>query len=85
MTRDRKYPRYCGQLSEFTVESDRRFFRVLFRSNDRLDATGFHAHYQFMDWDEMSSANSEYEPTTGSVAPALAHAPSAQGISQNPK
>lgn len=49
MARDRKYPRYCGQLKEFKVESDRKFFRVTFRSNDRLDGTGFNASYQFLD------------------------------------
>ncbi|XP_068083956.1 suppressor of lurcher protein 1 [Anabrus simplex] len=49
LARDRKYSRYCGQFKEFHVESDRRFFRVTFRSNDRLDGTGFNASYQFLD------------------------------------
>ncbi|KAL0275067.1 UNVERIFIED_CONTAM: hypothetical protein PYX00_003047 [Menopon gallinae] len=49
MARDRKYARYCGQLKEFHVESERKFFRVTFRSNDRLDGTGFQANYQFLD------------------------------------
>lgn len=49
MVRDRKHRRYCGQLKEFDVESDRKFFRVAFRSNDRLDGTGFNATYQFLD------------------------------------
>ncbi|XP_060523819.1 suppressor of lurcher protein 1 [Cylas formicarius] len=49
MARDRKYARHCGQLKEFDVESDRKFFRVTFRSNDRLDGTGFNATYHFMD------------------------------------
>ncbi|CAB3376899.1 Hypothetical predicted protein [Cloeon dipterum] len=47
MTQDRKYSRYCGQLKGFEVESDKRTFRVTFRSNDRLDGTGFHATYHF--------------------------------------
>ncbi|KAK6628449.1 hypothetical protein RUM43_002263 [Polyplax serrata] len=47
MARDRKYSRYCGQLKPFLVQSDREFFRVTFRSNDRLDGTGFKAFYQF--------------------------------------
>lgn len=47
ITIDRKYSRHCGQLKEFDVESDRSFFRVLFKSNDRLDATGFNASYVF--------------------------------------
>ncbi|XP_074038845.1 sol1 [Leptinotarsa decemlineata] len=49
LTRDRKYSRYCGQLKEFDIESDRKFFRVTFRSNDRLDGTGFNATYHFLD------------------------------------
>lgn len=49
MARDRKYSRHCGQLKEFDIESDRKFFRVTFRSNDRLDGTGFKATYQFFD------------------------------------
>lgn len=49
MVRDRKHRRYCGQLEEFDVESDRKFFRVAFRSNDRLDGSGFNATYQFLD------------------------------------
>lgn len=49
MARDRKYSRHCGQLKEFDIESDRKFFRVTFRSNDRLDGTGFNATYHFMD------------------------------------
>ncbi|OXU31247.1 hypothetical protein TSAR_001008 [Trichomalopsis sarcophagae] len=48
MTRDRKYSRHCGQLTEFDVDSDRSFFRVTFKSNDRLDATGFNASYVFV-------------------------------------
>jgi hypothetical protein len=49
MAHDRKYSRKCGQLKEFGIESDRKFFRVTFRSNDRLDGTGFNATYQFLD------------------------------------
>ena len=49
MAHDRKYSRKCGQLKEFDIESDRKFFRVTFRSNDRLDGTGFKASYQFLD------------------------------------
>mgnify|MGYP002715762892 CR=1 FL=1 len=48
MARDRKHSRYCGQLKPFFVESEREFFRVTFRSNDRLDGTGFQAFYQFI-------------------------------------
>ncbi|GLH08658.1 Cubilin homolog [Gryllus bimaculatus] len=56
MARDRKYSRYCGQLKELDIESDRKFFRVTFRSNDRLDGTGFNASYRFLS--EMDAASS---------------------------
>lgn len=49
LSHDRKYSRKCGQLKEFDIESDRKFFRVTFRSNDRLDGTGFNATYKFVD------------------------------------
>ncbi|XP_076547190.1 sol1 isoform X1 [Osmia lignaria lignaria] len=49
MSRDRKYSRHCGQQAEFDVDSDRKFFRVTFKSNDRYDATGFNASYVFVD------------------------------------
>lgn len=52
MVRDRKYQRHCGQQREFDVYSDRKFFRVTFMSNDRLDATGFNASYVFLDEEE---------------------------------
>lgn len=64
MARDRKYNRYCGQLKEFHIESDRKFFRVTFRSNDRLDGTGFKANYQFLDEVESYSI----KPDTGNAA-----------------
>ncbi|CAH1186141.1 unnamed protein product [Phyllotreta striolata] len=48
VTKDKKFSRYCGQLKEFDVESDRQYFRVTFRSNDRLDGTGFNATYRFV-------------------------------------
>lgn len=49
MTEDSKFGRYCGQRKEFHVESERNFFKVTFRSNDRLDGTGFKAIYQFLE------------------------------------
>ena len=49
MSRDRKYSRHCGQQKEFDVNSDRKFFRVTFKSNDRYDGTGFNASYVFVD------------------------------------
>lgn len=49
MTEDNRYGRYCGQMKEFHVESERNFFKVSFRSNDRLDGAGFKAIYQFLE------------------------------------
>lgn len=40
--------RYCGQLKELQVASDKNFLRLTFRSNDRLDGTGFKADYIFL-------------------------------------
>lgn len=56
---DRKYFRHCGQFKEFDIESDRKFFRVTFRSNDRLDGTGFNATYRFLDEVESYTAKSD--------------------------
>lgn len=36
------------QNRDFSIRSDGRFFRITFRSNDRLDGTGFRAQYQFI-------------------------------------
>lgn len=47
MTPDPNHRRHCGQVDEFTVDSEDNFFRVSFRSNDRLDGTGFEASYMF--------------------------------------
>ncbi|XP_011497210.1 PREDICTED: suppressor of lurcher protein 1 [Ceratosolen solmsi marchali] len=52
LSRDRKYSRHCGQLQAFDVESDRSFFRLTFKSNDRLDGTGFNASYIFINEEE---------------------------------
>lgn len=38
---------HCLQKPKFSVRSDGKFFRVTFRSNDRLDGTGFRAAYEF--------------------------------------
>ncbi|KAI4459491.1 cubilin [Holotrichia oblita] len=62
MVRDRNYERHCGQLKEFDVESDRKFFRVTFKSNDRLDGTGFNASYTFIDVSEA------YTTMSGSIS-----------------
>lgn len=69
MARDRKYARYCGQLKEFHVESERKFFRVTFRSNDRLDGTGFQAHYQFLDEVDLYTAKPPTRTPSGTPRP----------------
>lgn len=66
MAQDRKYSRYCGQLREFDVESDRHFFRVTFRSNDRLDGTGFHATYQFLEQEDTNTVRPVRTSTSAS-------------------
>lgn len=46
-TIDRKLPRHCGTKKPDKIDSDGDFFRVTFKSNDKFDATGFEAFYQF--------------------------------------
>lgn len=58
LTVDRKFGRKCGKLDKLLVRSDGRFFRLTFRSNDRLDGTGFTASYNF-----------ENDPTTTEMIP----------------
>lgn len=48
----------CGKVDKRIVRSDGRFFRLTFRSNDRLDGTGFTASYNF-----------ENDPTTTELIP----------------
>lgn len=69
MARDRKYSRHCGQLKDFDIESDRKFFRVTFWSNDRLDGTGFNASYQFID--DVDPANTVRPTHQAGRAPSL--------------
>ncbi|CAH1406571.1 unnamed protein product, partial [Nezara viridula] len=61
---DRKYTRQCGQLTPFEVESERKFFRVTFRSNDRLDGTGFNASFLFI---EDPTPSPTPQPTSAAV------------------
>ncbi|KAI5750569.1 hypothetical protein M8J76_016751 [Diaphorina citri] len=66
MARDRKFPRYCGYISPFEVTSDQKFFRLTFRSNDRLDGTGFNASYYFIE--ETNTMSSSMKPTLSSTS-----------------
>lgn len=66
MTEDSRFGRYCGQMKEFHVESDRNFFKVTFRSNDRLDGTGFKAIFQFLEvTDEYHATVQDTASSTG--------------------
>ncbi|XP_031770517.1 suppressor of lurcher protein 1-like [Galleria mellonella] len=47
--------RYCGQIKELQVTSEKNFLRITFKSNDRLDGTGFKADYLFLRDSEMHS------------------------------
>lgn len=47
--------RYCGQLKELQVTSQNNFLRVIFKSNDRLDGTGFNANYRFLRETDMEN------------------------------
>ncbi|VDK61371.1 unnamed protein product, partial [Gongylonema pulchrum] len=48
-THDRTNRRYCGQVCpKNSIVSESNYFRMMFRSNDIFDATGFYAHYQFI-------------------------------------
>ncbi|KAL1465800.1 hypothetical protein WDU94_005340 [Cyamophila willieti] len=76
MARDRKFPRYCGYISPFEVMSDHKFFRVTFRSNDRLDGTGFNASYYFVE--ETNTLSSSVRPT---MSPASSSSNSAVSLS----
>uniref|UniRef100_A0A0K8TGK8 CUB domain-containing protein n=3 Tax=Lygus hesperus TaxID=30085 RepID=A0A0K8TGK8_LYGHE len=61
---DRKYTRQCGQIvSGLAVASEKKFFRVTFRSNDRLDATGFNATYEFIE--QPTSPPTTSKPNAG--------------------
>ncbi|RVE54604.1 hypothetical protein evm_000725 [Chilo suppressalis] len=52
---DSESRRHCGQLKELQVTSDKNFLRLTFKSNDRLDGTGFKADYLFLRDSEMNS------------------------------
>ncbi|KHN74348.1 Suppressor of lurcher protein 1 [Toxocara canis] len=48
-THDRTNRRYCGQVRpQHSIISESNYFRMVFKSNDIFDATGFFAHYQFI-------------------------------------
>lgn len=44
---NRKLPRHCGLRKPKSIISDHDRFRVVFKSNDKFDGTGFKAFYSF--------------------------------------
>ncbi|CAH0723621.1 unnamed protein product, partial [Brenthis ino] len=56
--------RHCGQLRELQVASKSNFLRVTFRSNDRLDGTGFKAEYIFLKDSDMQSIKQDASGTS---------------------
>lgn len=50
-TVDRTNKRFCGANTPLKgpVQSESNYFRMVFFTNDIFDATGFYAHYQFLD------------------------------------
>ncbi|XP_034828594.1 suppressor of lurcher protein 1-like [Maniola hyperantus] len=60
---DTQSRRYCGQLRELQVASEGNFLRITFRSNDRLDGTGFRAEYIFLKDTEMQRARTDSSGT----------------------
>uniref|UniRef100_A0A7E4WA20 CUB domain-containing protein n=1 Tax=Panagrellus redivivus TaxID=6233 RepID=A0A7E4WA20_PANRE len=58
MTTDRTNRRYCGaQRPPGAIASESNYFRMLFRTNDIFDGTGFYGHYQFIDQQSNKMAN----------------------------
>ncbi|TKR93608.1 hypothetical protein L596_008027 [Steinernema carpocapsae] len=48
-THDRTNRRYCGRTRpSVSIVSESNYFRMMFKSNDIFEATGFYAHYQFI-------------------------------------
>lgn len=39
--------RHCGVKKPSRIASDNEFYRIIFKSNDKFDGTGFEAMYQF--------------------------------------
>uniref|UniRef100_A0A0N4ZH09 CUB domain-containing protein n=1 Tax=Parastrongyloides trichosuri TaxID=131310 RepID=A0A0N4ZH09_PARTI len=55
-TVDRTNRRFCGKTKPTSViVSESNYFRMIFKTNDIFDATGFYAHYQFINTHESNS------------------------------
>ncbi|XP_055690923.1 suppressor of lurcher protein 1 [Lutzomyia longipalpis] len=70
VTKDRKYPRYCGETKGFTIKSDGKFFRILFKSNTLLDGTGFKAFYIF-ETDKLTTEPIDVDAGCGKLIPMI--------------
>lgn len=64
---DGQSPRYCGQMKELYVTSEKNFLRLTFKSNDRLDATGFKANYIFLRDTVMNSMKMPQDAGSGKL------------------
>ncbi|GFR75588.1 suppressor of lurcher protein 1 [Elysia marginata] len=64
---DRKMTRLCGGPHNRVVWSDGPFFRVIFKSNELFDSTGFKAEYKFIDQEKKGTTIRTSEDETYSV------------------
>ncbi|XP_012263526.1 suppressor of lurcher protein 1 [Athalia rosae] len=71
VARDRKYSRHCGQLQEYDVDSDSKFFRVTFKSNGRLDGTGFNASFVFYDEEDNFTVKTPQSAASTCTGPCM--------------
>uniref|UniRef100_A0A1I7ZWW3 CUB domain-containing protein n=1 Tax=Steinernema glaseri TaxID=37863 RepID=A0A1I7ZWW3_9BILA len=68
-THDRTNRRYCGRTRpSASIVSEHNYFRMMFRSNDIFEATGFYAHYQFIT--PKSSQTNRVKLTSSGTPPA---------------
>ncbi|KAI6182576.1 Suppressor of lurcher protein 1 [Aphelenchoides bicaudatus] len=69
-TIDRTNKRFCGDNRPLKspIQSESNYFRMQFFANDIFDATGFYAHYQFLD---QRTSKSNRVKLTSSNSPAI--------------
>ncbi|KAK0425086.1 hypothetical protein QR680_009019 [Steinernema hermaphroditum] len=73
-THDRTNRRYCGRSRpSASIVSEHNYFRMMFKSNDIFEATGFYAHYQFIT--PKSSQTNRVKLTSSDAPAALAWTP----------
>lgn len=72
-TVDRKIPRHCGNRIPTVIESDGDFFRVTFKSNDKFDATGFEAFFQFRNFVDPFTVKRVSASSVNVLSPVFIH------------